>query len=96
MSYFKYYKGQKQCPYDTDDQRYTAWKIECVISSSMEDPAFDTLDALDEYMAAGLTDFKKQDNMPLFIKALVFNRFCEYNGRVDIAGFKKFYEQMYS
>lgn len=91
----RYYKGQKNNPYPVDDARYTAWKIEYVIAKAMDDPSFDIGDALEEYMAAGLKDYKKNDDMPLFMKALIFNRFTEYNGRIDIKEFKKFYEAMY-
>lgn len=50
---------------------------------------------MSEYINAGLTDFERYDNTPILLKAILFNRFIQYNERVDIDGFKDFYLREY-
>ena len=46
-------------------------------------------------MDAGLSHFEPYDNIPVTLKATLFNRFCKYMDRVDIEEFKKFYSTIY-
>ena len=56
----------------------------------------DTLDGMiQEYMYAGLNEFEKYDNVPISLKAVLFNRYCKYNERIDIDGFKSYYKNVY-
>ena len=55
----------------------------------------DNSDIISEYINAGLTDFERYDNTPILLKAILFNRFIQYNERVDIDGFKDFYLREY-
>ena len=57
--------------------------------------ATDTSDMMSAYMNAGLTDFEMYDNTPVLLKAILFNRFVQYNERVDVDGFKDFYLREY-
>lgn len=48
-----------------------------------------------EYIRAGLREFELTDQVPLSLKAVLFNRYCQYQERVDVDGFKKFYKDEY-
>lgn len=50
---------------------------------------------MDNYTNAGLTEFNMYDGTPITLKAILFNRFCQYNGRVDVDGFKVLYNSEY-
>ena len=52
-------------------------------------------DMLDEYLRAGLRTYEQYDNVPITLKAVLFNRFCQYNDRMDIKAFKEFYADKY-
>ena len=48
-----------------------------------------------EYIRVGLRDFELTDQVPLSLKAILFNRYCQYQERVDVDGFRKFYKDEY-
>ena len=51
---------------------------------------------LDEYIKNGLKDFKSDDNIPITLKAILFNRFCHWNGYGDVVSdFKEWYNKYY-
>ena len=52
-------------------------------------------DIMSEYINAGLTEFEQYDNTPILLKAILFNRYIQYNERVDVEGFKDFYLREY-
>ena len=58
-----------------------------------EDSDFDAL--LDEYITFGLTSFSETDDVPVTLKALLFNRFNQYNDRIDVDAFKTWYKRYY-
>ena len=49
---------------------------------------------LDEYISAGLSEFEMQDDTPVALKALLYNRFCHWQ-MADTASFKKWYRDTY-
>ena len=53
-------------------------------------------DMLREYNALGLANFRDSDGVPLILKAILANRYFKYNERIDIEGFKRFYDQYYT
>lgn len=52
-------------------------------------------DVMSEYINSGLTEFEQYDNTPILLKAILFNRFIQYNERVDVDAFKEFYLHEY-
>lgn len=53
---------------------------------------------IEEYLMVGLGDFQATDDVPLTLKAVLFNRYAkgEYSLRSAVAGFKDFYQKYYS
>ena len=52
-----------------------------------------------EYIACGLEHFNEDDGTPIALKALLFNRYCDWLGGYaiedDVAGFKEWYSKHY-
>lgn len=94
LKFCRYYHGEKICK-STDKDVQTLFNIEkmWVDRMSAEDVNFDTL--LDEYITFGLTSFCETDDVPVTLKALLFNRFTQYNDRVDVDAFKAWYMKHY-
>lgn len=90
----RYYKGDKDCE-STDKDIETLCNVERMWVERMktEDSDFDEL--LDEYITLGLTSFSETDDVPVTLKALLFNRFTQYNDRIDVEAFKKWYKKHY-
>lgn len=56
----------------------------------------DTLKGMiQEYTSAGLNEFEQYDKVPLSLKAVLFNRYCKHNERIDVEGFKSYYKNVY-
>lgn len=92
----RYYHGENECPFRYDDERATLWRIERMwVERMVADDTNHIEEAIGEYVGYGLGEFRMRDNVPLSLKALLFNRFCKYNERVDVAGFKVFYQKYY-
>ncbi len=88
----RYYKGEKENPYEGDKGMF--WYIErgYVDMRVVEDKAL--ADCGSEYMRQGLLDFEEFDGTPLLLKALLYNRF-EYWLQGSVKEFKKFYKESY-
>ena len=91
----KYYNGEKSNPYQIDDDRYGAWKIEMLFQDAEKKDAPILYECLSDYISYGLGDYRLSDNTPPPLKPFLFNRFCQYNGRVDVDAFKRWYEKLY-
>ena len=98
LPFCRYYKGEKENPYKSGNKALF-WDYERAwIESSIEkDDALGNM--LDEYIAAGLSEFEMRDGIPATLKALLFNRYGHWLGGYglieDAKGFKKFYERYY-
>lgn len=96
LPFCRYYKGEKECPKDT---KASFWEYEKKwIEFSIDKD--DTLgDMLDEYIAAGLSEFEMRDGIPVTLKALLFNRYGHWLGGYglieDAKAFKKWYRDSY-
>lgn len=90
----RYYHGEKDCN-SKDKDIQMLFKIEKMWVDRMlsEDSDFDAL--LDEYITFGLTSFSETDDVPVTLKALLFNRFNQYNDRIDVDAFKTWYKRYY-
>ena len=92
LPFCRYYKGEKECPKDI---KISFWEYERAWIDLSVDKDEMLGNMLDEYIAAGLSEFEMQDDTPIILKAYLFNRFCQYSERIDIDAFKKFYLNEY-
>lgn len=103
IQFCRYYKGEEENPYKDGDKAYLwdyerVWVKETLASYKNEDVSFFS-PMLDEYLACGLREFEQMDDTPVTLKALLFNRYCHWNGlpMVDCAkSFKRWYNEFYS
>lgn len=98
MDFCRYYKGEEHCPYEGGEDAlfwgYEQKWIELTLAKS------DYLgEMLDDYLSAGLEDFAFQDETPITLKAILFNRYCHWNGGYglteDAKAFQLFYHNTY-
>lgn len=95
IKFCRYYHGEGDCPF-RNGERATLWKIERAWVERMASGKTEIIeDAINEYIRCGLGEFQMRDNVPISLKAVLFNRFCKYNERIDIDGFKNFYLRYY-
>ena len=47
------------------------------------------------YMDASLSSFEMYDGVPITLKAVLFNRYCQYVETIDTEGFKELYQTKY-
>lgn len=94
LKFCRYYHGEKDCN-SKDKDIQMLFKIEKMWVDRMlsKDSDFDAL--LDEYITFGLTSFSETDDVPVTLKALLFNRFNQYNDRIDVDAFKTWYKRYY-
>lgn len=69
------------------------WWVNAKLSVTEDNNPFS--DLVTDYANAGLSDFEMTDDTPLTLKAVLFNRFTQYNERVDIEAFKEWYKNVY-
>lgn len=101
IKFCRYYKGEKENPYDGIDQnKMMLWFYEkCWIDFNLSDNGRSTLaDYIGDYSSAGLSLFEMQDDTPASLKALLFNRYAKTaNSMIEaVEPFKKFYKQYYT
>ena len=100
-SYCRYYKGETKNPFKNGDEAvfwgYEMKWIEFTLESYQnKDSVLSTY--IDEYLAAGLSQFEIADKAPATLKALLFNRylhFTSYSLKEGAEPFKKFYTEQY-
>ena len=51
---------------------------------------------LSDYFEYGLKEFSLDDGVPVSLKAVLANRYFQYNERIDIPAFKVFYNKYYT
>ncbi|MBK8884491.1 MAG: hypothetical protein IPN67_19685 [Bacteroidales bacterium] len=92
-SNLKYFKGEKKCPKAlTKAGKELFWLYE------MKWVEFDgDYDGFGEYEGNGLSDFEKDDGVPLTLKRLLFNRYMHWSGYgpESIPDFKEWYIRSY-
>jgi len=105
LQFCRYYKGENDNPFDgKDGTKAMLWFYERVWIDEMQEIAKDkeqkeshsSFDYLDEYLNYGLADFEKMDNIPISLKALLFNRYAKssYSMRDAVKPFKQFYSHL--
>lgn len=90
-----YYKGEKESPYK-DDIRRTLWLIEelWLTKTKQKDEKYLTR-CIEDYIDCGLSKFEQFDDVPITLKSVLFNRLMQYDERLDVEAFKKFYLEYY-
>lgn len=94
LPFCRYYKGEEECPFAYTDARYTAWKIECIFTTLWPDSPV-LSQSLQEYIRRGMSDFRKEDDTPIHLKAFLMNRYFQYAEREDVDAFRDFYIKLY-
>ena len=97
----RYYKGEKKNPFKNGDNAvfwvYEMKWIEFTLEACQnKDTVLSTY--IDEYIAAGLSQFEITDKVPATLKALLFNRylhFTSYSLKEGAEHFKTFYIKQY-
>lgn len=91
----RYYKGEEDCPFN-DQDRSMLWFYERSWVLDMENDRFEK-SLIGDYIYVGLSGFANNDNTPLTLKALLFNRFCKgvYSMADAVEPFKNMYLKFY-
>lgn len=90
----RYYKGEKDCPYNDKDPRYTAWGIERIWVDTFNREDY-TSYCIEDYIRHGMSSYRTADGIPLSLKATLMNRYFYYADREMLDDFKVFYESLY-
>lgn len=90
----RYYNGETFNPLK-NDIRGIMWLAEFIFVDKFINNNESLWPYCDEYRNLGLLDFSNDDGVPVHIKALLFDRFSEFNGRKDVEAFKNFYLNSY-
>lgn len=83
----KFYRGEKECPFDPDDQRSTFWDME----ESWIKLVLGNEDKEDALLIPFLLKMGGLDGFdyPSTLKATMFDQYCHFNGG-DSSGFVEF------
>ena len=99
LDYCKYYKGEKENPYEENKAMLwlaeRTWHEEYSKNNCLTDFL---IDMCEEYNHAGLLNFKETDGVPIAMKATIFRLYTKYcYGTLREAGedFKIFYNIYY-
>lgn len=96
LKFCRYYKGEDDCPFK-EQNKSMLWFYERAWIFDMLSDSENLSACIDEYIRLGLGLFEQFDDVPLSLKALLFNR-CAKTSQ-SIAGavepFKKFYKEYY-
>ena len=94
----RYYTGEEKNPFESEGgTKSLLWGYEKVwINASISDKEY-LDDCLQRYENEGLGQFNENDNIPITLKALLFNRFCHWNafGIGVVEDFKEWYNEYY-
>jgi hypothetical protein len=104
LPFCRYYKGEEECPYSGNEAMLWLyemdWTNETIRIYKDEKKAEQSVlnSHLSEYIAVGLSDFSTGDNIPITLKALLFDRYSRdvYSKFDAIESFKIFYAKYYN
>lgn len=90
IQFCRYYQGESENPYQ--GTKGMLWEYERLwIEYTFEQNPI-LASCINEYSLAGLSTFEMQDDTPASLKALLFNRFTQWDESGD---FKKWYKNTY-
>jgi len=89
----RYYRGEKECPdtlKESGKELFWFYELKWVEMNG-------EFEGFGEYEGYGLSDFEKEDGVPLTLKLLLFNRYMHWSGYGydSIPGFKEWYRNNY-
>ena len=90
IQFCRYYAGEGENPYQGTDAMI--WKYEKLWIDFTFEHNPTLADCINEYSIAGMSTFEMQDDTPASLKALLFNRFNQWDEGGD---FKKWYKETY-
>lgn len=92
----RYYKGEDDCPF-REQNKSMLWFYECAWINEMLNNGNSLSIAIEEYIRLGLGAFEQFDDIPLSLKALLFNRYGRTSQSMTeaVEPFKKFYKKYY-
>ena len=96
IPFCRYYKGEKECPKDTNENFWEYEKKWVELSENPKEGSdnFNTVSNwIDDYLRAGLGSFDRNDGVPVTLKALLFNRYTHWMQTND--GFENWYKNTY-
>ena len=91
-----YYNGEDTDPFERVDQNKSMIRFYESYWVNQRSRGNSLTDYLNEYLAAGLRDFEAGDQVPVSLKAVLFNRYQKGSYSTDTEYFKAFYRQYYS
>ncbi len=97
LRFCRFYKGERECPYK-EGMKSLLWDYERIwieLSPNKDDMLGNMLD---DYLRAGLSEFEMQDDTPISLKSLLFDRYRHWlggYGDADADAFKKWYADEY-
>lgn len=93
LQFCRYYHGEKEPPKTLNQDDTIFWNIEEAWVRLMREDKNDSLTSmLGDYIDAGLSRFDQTDDTPVTLKALLFNRFEQWN---EGGGFEEWYRTKY-
>jgi hypothetical protein len=92
----RYYKGEEHNPF-RDQNRSMLWFYERAWIYEKQNNSNNLSLAIEEYIRIGLGLFEQFDDVPLSLKALLFNRYAKTSQSLldAVEPFKKFYKEYY-
>lgn len=102
-AFCRIYGGEPLCPIKTASRERSLWVwekvwVDLTLAAQKDEDCPETAvlsEYFNEYMHSGLTEFRNMDGVPVSLKALLFNRYCDVGEHVDPEGFKQWYETEY-
>lgn len=91
ISSCRYYKGEKECPFDGIAANLWDYEKAWVDNHSAKDSILSI--CLEEYNGHGFTHLEEYDGVPITLKALLFNRYYHWMGNAD--EFPRWYKEVY-
>lgn len=94
MDHCRYYKG-KEPDYEDQNANMCAFCEQKWIEFMKDRDNTLLFSFLSEYNEYGLRDFNIDDGVPVLLKAVLANRYFQYNEMCEIDDFKAFYNRYY-
>ena len=93
----RFYDGNDNCKFPSGSEEETLWAIERLwVSKTLQKDVLFIEAAVNDFLACGLNTLERHDGIPVELKAVLFNRFCQYNERIDVSGFREYYKRHYT
>lgn len=96
LKFCRYYKGEDDNPF-REQNKSMLWFYERAWINEMLNNGNSLSIAIEEYIRLGLGLFEQFDDIPLSLKALLFNRYARTSQSMTeaVEPFKKFYKEYY-